>query len=365
MKVVIVGGGLVGALEACFMAKRGHEVLLFETRKDLRKEPRYSGYSINLALSIRGIDALKHAGVDHKIVSKGIPMRARMIHSHSGKLSKQPYGTKDQAILSVDRRGLNEELLTAAEKYKGVKIYFQHKLRRMNTSNNTCVFEDKDHKEVRVQADLITLFMPFDKFESIKTDADIISFFEAEFPDSLPLLGRDNLIHDFNTNPTSPLITVKCSKIAAARCCLLGDAAHAIVPFYGQGMNAGFEDCLVLEDCLNAESDIEKAMKLFSDTRTKDVHAIADLALYNYIEMRDLVNSSWFLFRKKVDNVLHWLMPNTFIPLYTMVTFTRIPYATVIAANEKQKKVVNVGLGLAALGGIAGAALLAKRYLAK
>lgn len=435
MKVVIVGGGLVGALEACFLAKRGHTVHLYENRKDIRKERRYSGYSINLALSIRGIEALKHVGVDVDVVKKGIPMHSRMIHAHSGRLSSMPYGTNGEAILSVDRRDLNEQLLTAAEKFHNVKLHFQHKLVRANTKKNTLVFENHHRTEITVDADVIigcdgahsatrrsliryhridyqhfyiphgykelcippkdgkyqmaanylhiwprstfmmialpnpdksftvTLFMPFEKFDTLKTDAEVLAFFEAEFPDSIPLIGRDRLLRDFKSNPTSPLITVKCSSIAGGRCALMGDAAHAIVPFYGQGMNAGFEDCLVLEECLNQEADFEKALALYTKTRTKDVHAIADLALYNYVEMRDLVNSKWFRFRKQVDNVLHWLMPAAFIPLYTMVTFTRIPYATVIEADRKQKALVNTSLGVLGVGALAGAALAAKKFL--
>eukprot|EP00043_Microstomoeca_roanoka_P025373 m.8500 g.8500 ORF g.8500 m.8500 type:complete len:440 (-) comp5462_c0_seq1:52-1371(-) len=436
MKVVIVGGGLVGALEACFMAKRGHQVELYESRKDLRKEPRYSGYSINLALSCRGIEALQHVGLEEQILKDGIPMKARMIHSLEGKLSPIPYGTEGQAIMSVDRRNLNEQLLTAAEQFPNVKTFFQHKLRRINLKTNHLHFEDANKQEVVVSADLIlgadgahsatrrsllrheridyqhffiphgykelcipakdgeyqmptnylhiwprssfmmialpnpdksftvTLFMPFEKFEALKTDEDVLAFFEAEFPDSIPLIGRERLLNDFKHNPTSSLITVKCSKLAGRRCGLLGDAAHAIVPFYGQGMNAGFEDCLVLEDCLNAVPDnMEKALELYSATRVKDVHAIADLALYNYVEMRDLVNSPWFLFRKKIDNALHRLMPSTFIPLYTMVTFTRIPYATVVENNARQKRAVNTSLALLAVGAAVGIGFVVRRAL--
>merc|ERR1719309_1464002 len=122
----------------------------------------------------------------------------------------------------------------------------------------------------------------------------------------------------------------------------MGDAAHAMVPFYGQGMNCGMEDCLVLEDCLTRNNmDIGLALEDYSRVRNPDAEAMCDLAMYNYIEMRSSVNSNIFLAKKVLYDFLHWLMPSRVIPLYTMVTFSRIPYHTVIERNRWQERVIN------------------------
>ena len=126
---------------------------------------------------------------------------------------------------------------------------------------------------------------------------------------------------------------------------ILGDAAYAVVPFYGQGMNAGFEDCLIFNEHLTKhDDDLVLAANNYSKDHWRDSHAIADLSMYNYIEMRSHVNSLAFKLRKKVDNFLHFLFPNSFVPLYTMVAFTRIPYSRVVARDRWQKKLVNTGL---------------------
>lgn len=107
----------------------------------------------------------------------------------------------------------------------------------------------------------------------------------------------------------------------------MGDAAHAMVPFYGQGMNCGFEDCIVLEELLSRnENDLSSALEKYTAERVDNCHTIIDLAMYNYIEMRDLVNTKSFLLRKYFDNAMFSWFPRFWIPLYTMVTFTRIPY---------------------------------------
>jgi len=123
---------------------------------------------------------------------------------------------------------------------------------------------------------------------------------------------------------------------------ILGDAAHGIVPFYGQGMNAGFEDCLIFYNLLEKFSNnLQEAATAYSETRWKDTDAIADLSLSNYMEMRAHVNSRIFLLRKHLDNTLHWLFPTRFIPLYTMVAFERRPYHEAIEQSRWQKSFVN------------------------
>ncbi|XP_074502933.1 kynurenine 3-monooxygenase [Sebastes fasciatus] len=431
-KVVVVGGGLVGALNACFFAKRGFDVEVFETREDIRQAKVVKGRSINLALSHRGRQALKHVGLEDKIVSQGIPMHARMIHSLSGKQSTIPYGKKGQFILSVDRANLNKELLTEAETYPNTKLNFDHKLQDWSAKTGLMTFDRSDGSSEQIKADLIvgcdgafsairkqflrlsrfnysqtyiphgymeltmppingefamkpnylhiwprntfmmialpnmdktftcTLFMPFEEFEKITTGDEVIEFFQKYFPDTIPLIGVDALKTDYFRLPGQAMVSIKCSPYHIGdKCVLMGDAAHAVVPFYGQGMNAGFEDCIVFEEIMDQFSeDFSAVLPEYSRVRVPDDHAIADLAMYNYIEMRAHVNSKWFLFRKHVDNVLHFLMPKTIVPLYTMVTFTRTRYHEAVDRLHWQDKVINRSLLLSATGAVLGCSYL-------
>ncbi|KAG8583284.1 hypothetical protein GDO81_008355 [Engystomops pustulosus] len=191
-----------------------------------------------------------------------------------------------------------------------------------------------------------TLFMPFEDFEKLCKAEEVMGFFKTHFPDSINLIGSVNLKTDFFLLPPQALISVKCSTFCLdSKCVLMGDAAHAVVPFYGQGMNAGFEDCHVFSELMEQYgNDFRICVPEFSQLRVPDAHAISDLAMYNYKEMRSHVNSMWFLYRKYLDNILHKLMPSTFIPLYSMVTFTRIRYHKVVLRWKWQKRVINTGL---------------------
>uniref|UniRef100_UPI00358E9D74 kynurenine 3-monooxygenase isoform X1 n=1 Tax=Myxine glutinosa TaxID=7769 RepID=UPI00358E9D74 len=188
-----------------------------------------------------------------------------------------------------------------------------------------------------------TLFMPFMEFEKITTNEQVLDLFQKFFPDSIPLIGIDALKNQFFRIPAQALMMIKCSQYHASETMvLMGDAAHAMVPFYGQGMNAGFEDCLVFDELMEKfHNNFARVLPEYSVLRVPDGQAISDLAMYNYIEMRAHVNSPWFHFRRFMDNVLHRIMPNTFIPLYTMVTFTRIRYHEAVKRWKKQKKTMN------------------------
>lgn len=195
--------------------------------------------------------------------------------------------------------------------------------------------------------------MPFEKFESIKSADELFQFFEENFPDSIPLIGKEELQTSFFKNPVGPLVTVKCAPYHYKdKCVIIGDAAHAMVPFYGQGMNCGFEDVLVLDQILsnpNAGKSIEERLNLYTETRHKDAVAICELALNNYIEMRSGV-LTWAYYAKKItEEFLYRIIPKTVIPLYTMVSFTRIPYSQVIERNKQQsfwiKSVAGAGIG--------------------
>lgn len=409
---------------------------LFESRDDIRLAKVVRGRSINLALSHRGRQALKHVGMEEKIVAKGIPMHSRMIHSPNGKRTPIPYGKKGQYILSVDRANLNKELLTAAEAYSNTTLNFGRKLQDWSKDTGAMTFLGPDGTPEHCQADLIvgcdgafsairkqflrqsrfnysqtyiphgymeltippkdgdfametnylhiwprntfmmialpnldktftlTLFMPFDEFEKITTPDQVMEFFQTYFADSIPLIGVEELKTDFFRLPAQAMVSVKCSPYHLGnKCVIMGDAAHAVVPFYGQGMNAGFEDCLVFDEIMEQlNEDFDAVLPEYTRVRVPDDHAIADLAMYNYIEMRAHVNSKWFLFRKHVDNLLHFIMPRTIVPLYTMVTFTRTRYHEAIKQWHWQDKVINRGLLIGGLASVAGGTYLVIKH---
>lgn len=438
--VVVVGGGLVGSLQAIFLAKYGHRVRLYESRDDIRTNKHVGGRSINLALSVRGREALKAVGLEDIVMKKAIKMRGRMIHSTDGKEYSLAYGVGDQCIYSVDRRALNVLLLNEAEKCDNVELHFSHKLVRVNFAKNDetksklifskgqndesviadfCFGCDGAYSALRRQMDrqgglnysqeyiphgykeltmpanpitndyamephhlhiwprkefmlialpnpdksfTLTLFMPRKIFAGIKDADDILQFFEEHFADVILKIGQEKLVKDFLTNETGKLVSVKCwPHYIEEGALLLGDSAHAMVPFYGQGMNAGFEDCLVFSELLQQSGDLHEAAKLYSEERYKDSYAICDLAMYNYLEMRSHVISPMFLVRRQLDRFLHFLFPHYYIPLYTMVSFSRIRYSKVVERAAKQDKLVYQGIKAIALLGF-GTVLLFMLY---
>jgi kynurenine 3-monooxygenase len=176
----------------------------------------------------------------------------------------------------------------------------------------------------------LTLFLPFQgspSFESVQSQEQAKNFFQSQFSDALSHMPQG--VEEYFSNPTSSLVTIKCHPwVYGSHTALIGDAAHAIVPFYGQGMNAGFEDCHVLADLLAAHQfNWEETFKAFEHLRKDDADAIADLALNNFIEMRDLVADTSFLTRKKIEAKLNELYPDQWLPLYSMVTFSDFRYS--------------------------------------
>nr|QEO19128.1 cinnabar [Limnogonus franciscanus] len=459
LRVAIIGGGLVGSLSACYFGKRGHEVHLYEYRKDIRKDELARGRSINLALSTRGRRALAGVGLEDKLVSHhGLPMYARMLHMTDGSTRAVPYDpVNNQCIYSVGRRHLNQSLLDEAEDSYNVQTYFEHKLINIDFEDGKLYFRRPacirncypsgpdywalstsypgpeqtywpDKAElIEAQADLIvgadgafstvrrlmsrrplfnysqqyiehgylelsipptednqfameseylhiwprgsfmlialpnqdkswtvTLFMSHQQFKSITKSDQLLEFFKTNFPDALKLIGEDRLVKDFFQYDSSSLLSVKCSPYnVGSRAVIIGDAAHAMVPFYGQGMNAGFEDCYLLDDLLhNHGLSLEDALEAFSKTRPINAHAICDLAMYNYVEMRDLVARSTFLWRKKLDTLLYTLAPSKWIPLYNSVTFSHMDYSKCISNRAMQDKALKRMLLAAAVGGL-------------
>ena len=412
--ITLVGGGLAGSLVSVYLAKRGYEVNIYERRPDMRNVKIPAGRSINLALSTRGISALKKVGLDQAVLGEAIPMPGRMMHSVVGELAYQPYGTEGQAINSVSRAHLNVQLLQLADENEHVHQHFNMQCTKVDLDKSICWFTNSETGEkIEVKSDYIlggdgafsavrskmqrtprfdysqsytrsgykeltieatadgefamepnalhiwprgsfmmialpnpdksftcTLFMPYEGeagFDNINTDEEILSFMNTYFGDSVPMMST--LLEDFKANPVGSLVTVRCFPWNVGKATLIGDACHAIVPFYGQGMNCAFEDCIELDACLEEFGDWDVAMKHYEKRRKPNADAIADLALQNFIEMRDLVGDEAFLHYKKIEHDLCDLHPDVFQSQYEMVSFSTIPYKEALdkgAANTKR-----------------------------
>ncbi|MAT40397.1 MAG: kynurenine 3-monooxygenase [Ectothiorhodospiraceae bacterium] len=403
--VLIAGAGLAGSLLAIYLAKQGFKVSLFERRPDMRTVDISAGRSINLALSTRGIHALRETGVLDEIMEYALPMKGRLMHSVGSELTFQPYGrTEDEVIYSISRGGLNISLMNAAEGYENVSLYFNKRGTDVDPERGELQVTDEvtgavethsgdviigtdgagsavrsayfsklrfnysqdylehGYKELtippaegggfRIREDVLhiwprhsymlialpnadgsftcTLFFPYEgeaSFAALDNEKKVTAFFKEQFPDAVPHMPT--LAKDFFDNPTGSLATVRCSPWdMGGKALILGDASHAIVPFFGQGMNCAFEDCTVLNDLINEHgSDWAKVFPLFTESRKPNADAIADMALDNFIEMRDKTADEAFLLRKELEKKLEERFPKRFVPKYSMVTFHRIPYA--------------------------------------
>jgi len=197
-----------------------------------------------------------------------------------------------------------------------------------------------------------TLFWPFEgpsSFASIRGEDDVRRFFASEFPDAVPLMPT--LLEDFFRNPTGSMVTVRCRPWhVGGKVGLVGDAAHAVVPFYGQGMNAAFEDCVALDECIaGGGGDWARVFADYESRRKENVDALADLAIANFVEMRDKTASRSFHLRKKLERTLHRRLAGWYTPLYTMVSFTRTPYAEAVRKARRQDRIVLVTAAMLAV----------------
>ncbi|KAI8364244.1 hypothetical protein BD560DRAFT_455395 [Blakeslea trispora] len=220
-----------------------------------------------------------------------------------------------------------------------------------------------------------TLFMPFEMFDEIQTEESLMSFFKEHFNDAIPLIGEKSLKHAYFNNPHGSLVSVKASPHNYGdKALIIGDAAHAMVPFYGQGMNCGFQDVEVLHQILDRYSiqpmvtqdgsiqGLKEALDDYSRSRVKDAHAICDLALYNYYEMRSAVASVRFVARKKLEHAIHYIFPQLIIPLYTMVSFSTLPYSKAIERWHRQSYWLNAAMLSTALATTAVTATVGLKY---
>lgn len=192
-----------------------------------------------------------------------------------------------------------------------------------------------------------TLFWPFEGphgFSRLNNEHEVVAYFQDQFPDAVPLMP--DLGQMYLNNPVGSLVTIRCQPWHVnGRVALIGDAAHAVVPFLGQGMNAAFEDCSVLVECLSKHGGkAEPAFAEYENRRKRNADVLADLCFENFIEMRDKVGSPLFVLKKKLDVLLHKFAPQTYLPLYTMIEFTRIPYADALKRAHRQSRIVGFAL---------------------
>ena len=412
----IIGSGLTGPLLSTILAKQCNlHIDMFEQSDDSRILNNFSGRSINLALSKRGINALKYAGVyNSDFESLLIPMYGRTIHLENGEITFQPYGNKSQHYInSVSRSAINQMLITHAEKTGNVKIHFNMKCDQIDLINNKMQFGEKildikspvigadgyksvvskniaevhndnleyvniehSYKELTInskkneyqmepnslhiwprrdmmmialpnldQSFTCTLFMKSvgeNSFEEINDNKKLYAFFDEHFSDALDLIS--NIEHDFFNNPTGQLIGLRVPRWNyKKKALIIGDAAHATVPFYGQGMNASFEDCHIFGGLINQQKDFDwhEIFQEFYEIRKKDADSILDLSLDNYKVMRNDVLDDSHIKKQKLSFLLNNEFPEYFIPLYTMVSFTTIPYSIALKRGNIQDKILS------------------------
>lgn len=429
-RVTIIGAGLAGSLLSIYLARRGFSVDVFEARPDMRKSGIAAGRSINLALSDRGIAALREVGMDEYMLAEAVPMYGRMIHSPTSETKLLPYsGRKGEFINSVSRAGLNTALINEAEKYQNVQFVFNTRCVGFNANADEVLFEngrtirsdtviatdgagssvrysiqqniaefqisevflEHSYKELHIPpspegAFLIeksalhiwprrkfmmialpnfdgsftcTLFLasksspPYEEgveaasadgvvlsFENLKDARSVQEFFNSEFPDAVPLMPT--LIEDFFNNPTGHLGTMKCWPWnIEGKALLLGDAAHAMVPFYGQGMNCAFEDVRVLDRLIDKYGDDwSTVFDEYGWLRKHDTDAIQEMAEENFYEMRDATADPIFQRKRELETKLEQSCPDYFSK-YSMVTFREdLPYSVAKQKGNAQDELL-------------------------
>jgi kynurenine 3-monooxygenase len=426
-KVTIVGAGLSGPLLALVLARRGHEVHVFERRSDPRKGVAETGRSINLTIAERGLEALRRVGLDKDVVTKlGVPGRSRVVHDGRGGMTVMRQGRGNNEVLyAVSRSRLSAFLLDAAQQEGGIHLHFDRRLVELDRETATAVFEDTGtgsrheiaadmvvgadgtyskvrqlvqrgefidfsshyvgwrYREVTIDAaaserggydpralhvwprgERIMFALPNqdgsfngvcvlpatgpDSFETLHSEQDVLRLFEANFPDVLPY--TPDLASAFMSRPPAGFPTVTTSSwYHGDTVVLVGDSAHTVIPFYGQGMNAAFEDCVVLDECLAEHpGDRASAFAAYQRRRKADTDALVDLSMANFNEIRETTKLPAMMLRRRLSLAANRLIDKNAMPLYAMVTYTTIPYAECARRAARQDRVARLlGVDLA------------------
>ncbi len=397
--IVIVGAGLVGCVAALYFARRGYEITLYERRADLRTHGLIQGRSINLALSHRGISALQQLNLSHQVLAEAVPMYGRCVHNKQNELSYQPYSFHPNEFnYAVSRERLNYILLDQLDTYVTVKVKFEHtielnnlkniaveipwiiadgasshirkELTQLRQVNFTETVSEHSYKELTISMQhgfalkknylhiwpmhefmlialpnlvgsfTCTLFMPTEKFLHLNTSKQIHAFFKDNFSGLNALIP--DLVEQFQKNPLGSLKTIDGGPwFVDDQMLFIGDAAHGILPFLGQGMNCGFEDCQLLDALLDHFDDNwHLAFKVFSEQRKIDTDAIAKLSLANYLEMRHKVVDKEYLKKREIEQFLVSTYPKKYRPIYELISYTSIPYAEILKLQLKREKLL-------------------------
>jgi kynurenine 3-monooxygenase len=422
--ITIIGAGPIGALLAVILGRAGYKVNVFESRTDCRQHSIYQGKSINIALSDRGWLALQSVGIAEQIKASAIPMKKRVIHAINGSLTEQAYGKEGEAIWSVSRSSINQQLLDLADAEEMVSLNFEQRLTKVNF-DNACSTLTNEQNIYEIHADYLfgadgafskvrrlaqetprfsynqaympqcyieltipanenvsindrykiekealhiwprkdfmlialpnldgtftcTLFLNFEShnkneasFNSLKTIEEVSDFFHQNFADAMLLL--QNPVEEFMQKSANPLFLVSVDPwVINNKVALIGDSAHAMVPYYGQGMNCGLEDCRELATLIdNHQGDWSKIFPDYQKNRKTNADAITELAKQNFIEMSQLSGDATFLLQKKIEAKFHDLYPKLWTPLYSMVTFSpNLQYKHALSIGKQQKTIM-------------------------
>lgn len=412
-QITVVGAGLAGALLSVFLAKQGYAVSLLESRKDVRSEPDNGGRSINLALSCRGLTALREAGLAEQISDILVPMRARAIHQESGELLFQDFGRHhDEYINAVRRHDLNSILLDIAETQPNIKTAFEMRLCDIDYARRTLVMKAPDGRRIEQSFDRLiacdgassfvrdwlrqrgyiqssrtyfphgykeltlappgfrgfkqehlhlwprdgymllgnpntdgsmtgSLFLAHEgepSFATLNTTERVRDFLEQSFHNAYE--AYPDMVAEFIEHPVGTMSTIKSEPWHLdERILLLGDAAHGIIPFFGQGMNAAFEDCRILDGMLQQyRGDWSRVMPEFCRARKPNTDAVAKMSEDNYAEIQLGIRDPEFNLRKALELALMHRFPERYVSKHVLVMFSNTPYRTAYEVGVLQKE---------------------------
>ncbi len=401
-RIAIVGAGLVGCMLGCLLARRGHDVTVFEKRNIFKRSAATAKRSTHLVVSSRGWKALDAIGASDDVMAASLPLQGRRVHLEDGGEEFFPYGSGGQSIYAIHRSTLNKILLHKCARTPGVDVRFDELCTDIDVSTGTLTldhgsggynylfradrifgadgafsdvkrlvagiggirceerFEAYGYKELTMEPDACadlrqdamhawprgeisffafpnkdasftaTLIAPLDdagEFKDIYSAKD----FEAVMRRLFAGVDAGPLTQGFLDNPVSKLFSSKSSHWTVGdRVVLIGDAAHAMVPFLGQGMNAGFEDCMTIVSLLDEyDEDFSAVLGDFEDVRKEDCDAVVKMSADNFLELTKHVSDKRFLRRKSLERHVHRLFPDKYAPLYDLVAFSDLPYGEV------------------------------------